>query len=302
MYYTLHQLQVFLKIAETKSITKAAEQLHLTQPAVSIQLKNFQDQFEIPLTEIIGRRIHITNFGHEIADAAGKILEEVHAINYKTMAFKGLLSGKLKISSVSTGKYVIPYLLAPFIQKHEGIELNIDVTNKASVLQTLERNEVDFALVSIKPEQLDTESIELMENELVLVSSKPKKKKIQASELDAMQLIFREEGSATRRMMEDYLKKFGIKSTRQLELNSNEAVKQAIMAGLGVSIMPIIGIKNELLLKQLHIIPSEGLPLKTRWQLVWPKKKKHSPAAIAFLNYLKANKDLIIKESLIILP
>ncbi|MEX1189399.1 MAG: LysR family transcriptional regulator [Bacteroidia bacterium] len=298
MNYTLHQLQVFLKIAETKSITRAAEQLHLTQPAVSIQLKNFQDQFEIPLTEIISRRIHITDFGQEIAYAAGKILNEVYAINFKTMAFKGLLSGKLQISSVSTGKYVIPYLLAPFIKKNEGIELSIDVTNKVSVLHTLEKNAVDFALVSIKPEKLETESIELMENELVLVASMPNNKKVKAKDLSAMQLIFREEGSATRRMMEDYLKKHGIKSARRLELGSNEAVKQAVMAGLGVSIMPVIGIRNELFLKQLHIIKAEGLPLKTRWQLVWPKNKKHSPAASAFLQYLRTNKEKIIRDSL----
>ena len=138
-----------------------------------------------------------------------------------------------------------------------------------------------------------------MENELVLVSSISRKKKIKASELSSMQLIFREEGSATRRMMEDYLKKNGINSTRQLELNTNEAVKQAIMAGLGESIMPKIGIRNELFLKQLHIIQTEGLPLKTRWQLVWPKNKKHSPAANAFLQYLRTNKEQIIKESLI---
>ncbi len=109
MNYTLHQLQVFLKVTQTQSITKASEELHLTQPAVSIQLRNFQEQFDIPLTEVVGRKLFITDFGKEIAIAAERILNEVNAINFKTLAYKGQLTGRLKLSVVSTGKYVIPY-------------------------------------------------------------------------------------------------------------------------------------------------------------------------------------------------
>ena len=126
--------------------------MHLTQPAVSIQLKNFQNQFEIPLTEVVGRKIFITDFGKEIAVAAEAILNQVYAINYKTMAHKGQLAGRLKISVVSTGKYVMPFFLSDFLKKHEGIELILDVTNKAKVLESLEKNEVDFSLVSVLPE------------------------------------------------------------------------------------------------------------------------------------------------------
>jgi DNA-binding transcriptional LysR family regulator len=184
------------------------------------------------------------------------------------------------------------------MKKHEGLELNIDVTNKATVLHTLEQNEIDFALVSIKPEKFETEGIELMENELYLVSSMPlKSKKIQASDLNKFNLIFREEGSATRQMMESFLKKQGIQKGRHLELSSNEAVKQAVMSGLGVSIMPIIGIKNEIKLKQLFVIPLQGLPIKTRWQLIWLKNKNHSPAAKAFIDYIKTNRELLTKSS-----
>ena len=117
MHYTLHQLQIFLKVSQTKSVTKAAEELHLTQPAVSIQLRNFQDQFEIPLTELVGRKIYITDFGKEIAESAENILNQVYAINYKSSAFSGQLSGRLKISVVSTGKYVMPYFFSNFFIK-----------------------------------------------------------------------------------------------------------------------------------------------------------------------------------------
>jgi DNA-binding transcriptional LysR family regulator len=134
MNYTLHQLQVFLKVTQTKSITKAAEELHLTQPAVSIQLRNFQDQFEIPLTEVLGRKLYVTDFGKEIALAAENIINEVYAINYKSQAFKGQLYGRLKLSVVSTGKYVMPYYLSKFMASNDEVELEMDVTNKMKVL------------------------------------------------------------------------------------------------------------------------------------------------------------------------
>ena len=134
MNYTLHQLQVFLKVTQTKSITKAAEELYLTQPAVSIQLRNLQDQFDIPLTEVVGRQLYVTDFGQEIAKAAEAILNEVQTINHKTLAYKGQLSGRLKIASASTGKYVIPYFLSGFLKEHPGIELSLDVTNKTKVV------------------------------------------------------------------------------------------------------------------------------------------------------------------------
>ena len=130
MHYTLHQLQIFLKVVETESITKASIELNLTQPAVSIQLKNLQNQFDIPLTEVIGRQLYITEFGLEIAETAQKIINEVQAINYKTMSFKGILSGKLNISVVSTGKYVMPYFLTDFLKLYSGIDLNMDVVNR----------------------------------------------------------------------------------------------------------------------------------------------------------------------------
>ena len=177
MNYTLHQLQVFLKVCQLESITKAAEELYLTQPAVSIQLKNLQDQFEIPLTEVVGRKLYVTDFGKEIALAAANILNEINAINYKTLAFKGKVSGKLKLSVVSTGKYIIPYFLAEFLKKNEGIELILDVTNKAKVIESLSNNEVDFSMVSVLPTDLRIENVELMQNKLYLVGNKEHKQK-----------------------------------------------------------------------------------------------------------------------------
>ncbi|TKB99296.1 LysR family transcriptional regulator [Pedobacter cryotolerans] len=299
MHYTLHQLQVFLKVTQTKSITKAAEELHLTQPAVSIQLKNLQDQFEIPLTEVVGRQLYVTDFGREIAHAAENILNEVYAINYKTSTFKGQLTGRLKISVVSTGKYVMPFFLSDFMKEHQGVELLMDVTNKNKVLESLENNEVDFALVSILPTTLHVEKLDLLQNKLYLVgdSSPVLNKKAKVKEIfEELPIIFREKGSGTRQTMEAFFNRNEIAVLKKMELSSNEAVKQALLAGLGYSIMPLIGIRNELQNKELQIIPVKGLPITTTWRIVWLKGKKLSPVSAAYLTYLKQNISTIVQN------
>ena len=298
MNYTLNQLQIFLKIVKTQSVTKASEELHLTQPAVSIQLKNFQAQFEIPLTEVVGRKIYITDFGKEIAESAEDIINLVYAINYKTLAYKGQLTGRLKISLVSTGKYVMPFFLSDFMKQHNGIELLMDVTNKNIVLTSLENNEVDFALVSILPTTLNFEKLDLLQNKLYLVSNcKLKlKKSLSTKEIfKDLPLIFREKGSGTRQTMEKFIQQHHIQALKKMELTSNEAVKQAVLAGLGYSIMPLIGIKNELLNHDLHIVPIKGMPIKTVWSLIWLKGKKLSPVSASLLTYLKKEKTKIVQ-------
>ncbi|PKP39872.1 MAG: LysR family transcriptional regulator [Bacteroidetes bacterium HGW-Bacteroidetes-15] len=299
MNYTLNQLQIFLKIVQTQSITKASEALHLTQPAVSIQLKNFQNQFDIPLTEVVGRKIYITDFGGEIAEAAENILNQVYAINYKTLAYKGQLTGRLKISVVSTGKYVMPYFLNNFMQQHAGIELMMDVTNKNKVVESLENNEVDFALVSILPNTLNIEKLDLLQNKLYLVGNAEEKFKKGANAKEIFKelpLIFREKGSGTRQTMESFFERNNIPVLKKMELTSNEAVKQSLLAGLGYSIMPLIGIKNELHNNELQIISIKGLPIKTTWSLIWLKGKKHSPVSKSFLEYLKKEKSQIVQD------
>jgi DNA-binding transcriptional LysR family regulator len=299
MNYTLNQLQIFLKITQTQSVTKAAEELHLTQPAVSIQLKNFQDQFDIALTEVVGRKIHITDFGKEIAESVESILNQVHTINHKTLKYKGQLAGRLKLSVVSTGKYVMPYFLSAFIKQHPGIELLMDVTNKAQVIESLENNEVDFSLVSVLPTTLNIEKLDLLQNKLFLVGNTEQKFKKSVYSKDIFKdlpLIYREKGSGTRQTMESFIERNNIPVLKKMELTSNEAVKQAVLAGLGYSIMPLIGIKNELRDEDLQIVPVNGLPIKTVWRLIWLKGKKHSPVAASFLNHIKKEKLTIVQN------
>jgi DNA-binding transcriptional LysR family regulator len=175
----------------------------------------------------------------------------------------------------------------------------MDVTNKTSVIKNLENNEVDFALVSVLPKHLNVNRVELMENILYLVGSSSKKElkgKAGLASLDKAKLLFRENGSATRMAMENYLSSKKIKVSKKIELTSNEAVKQAIVAGLGYSVMPLIGLKNELINESLKICKLPGLPIKTNWNLIWMNSKKFSPVANTFLNYIEEEKEKIIEH------
>lgn len=290
MNYTIHQLQIFLKVVQKLSITKASEELFMTQPAVSIQLKNLQDQFDIPLTEVIGRQLYVTDFGKEIAIIAERIIEELENINYKTTQYKGILNGKLVISSASTGKYLIPYFLSGFLNENSGIDLVLDVTNRSKVIESLKNNLIEFALVSQLPDKLNIEEELLVENKLYLIGN-------EKNRVNDKSLIYREDGSATRMAMEKYFDDKKGKQRKQIELSTNEAVKQAVIAGLGYSIMPIIGLQNELLQKQLFILPAKNTPIVTQWRLIWLKEKKMSPIGKAFLDFVRSEKENILKNN-----
>lgn len=299
MDLTLDQLRVFLEVARSGSITRTAESLHLTQPAVSIRLKNLQNRFEIPLTETINRRIFLTEFGKELAKKAATILDDVEALEEKAQAFRGRLTGRLRIACVSTGIYVLPRFLTDFLQPNPGVNLSLDVSNKASVVETLERNETDFALVSVLPTGMNLKRVTLMTNLLHLACSAhqtgiPDKHDVR--KLETLPLIFREQGSATRLAMEKFIGRKKLHIGKKLELTSNEAVKQALIAGLGYSVMPLIGLRNELQQGSVRIVPMDGLPLKTSWELIWRADKRLSPVAQAFVSHLKRSKSSIIEQ------
>jgi len=287
MNFTFHQLKIFLEVVRHQNITKAAEEMYMTQPALSIQLKNFQKQFDVPLLEKIGKKFQLTDFGKSIAKIAQNILSEAEEIKYKTKEYEGLQTGNLSISSASTGKYVIPYFLSKFVHKYPGIDLKLDVSNKTTVIKQLQNNEIDFALVSVLPENIDTDEEVLLPNKLFLIGEN---KEVDTS----LPLIYREQGSATRNAMSQHFRN----STRRksIELTSNETVKQAVVAGLGYSIIPLIGMSNELKNKDVYIIPSEGLPILTYWRLIWLRNKKLSPAASAYLEFIRKEKEAIIEK------
>lgn len=300
MNYSISQLKIFLKVVEYGSITKAAEDLHLTQPAVSIQLKNFQKNFKYALTEIINKKLYVTDFGKEIATASEHIFNELEIINYKGLGYNKNISGKLRLSIVSTGKYIMPYFLSGFLNENPDVDLIMDVTNKSKVISSLEKNEIDFALVSILPESLLVKQVELIDNEMYLVGNAAITSDILKNKkaIDSKPFIFREQGSGTRQMMEKFISKNKFIAKKKIELTSNEAVKHAVLSGIGISIMPLIGIKSELETGAIKVIKTKGLPITTKWRIIWLKEKKLSPIALAYIEYVKANMQQI-KESLI---
>lgn len=296
MSYTLHQLRIFTKVCEFQSITKASEALFLTQPAISIQLKKLQDEFEIPLTEVIGRQLYVTDFGKEIRKLAQEILEKAERIETAADQYKGILTGNIKIASASTGKYVIPYFLTGFMRKYPGVSISIDVTNKTKVVENLQENSIDFAMISVLPDNLVLEHLPLINNELHLVAATNYPglpQKMTTKKLEAHTLIFREDGSATRAAMKNFLSKNQVQVKRSMQLVSNEAVKQAVRAGLGLSIMPIIGVRSELSLKNMKIIPMRGLPIRSQWKLAHSSGKRLSPASQALIQYIADHKEEI---------
>ncbi len=299
MNYTLHQLRIFTKVCEYGSITRASEALYLTQPAISIQLKKLQDEFEIPLTEVIGRKLYVTNFGNQILELALEILDKVDRLEASVDQFKGILTGHIRIATASTGKYVMPYFLTGFMRKYPGVTISVDVTNKTKVIENLKENSVDFVLISVIPPNLALETVPLIKNELHLVAATSYPdlpKRMSVKKLGTNTLIFREEGSATRAAMETFLNKNKIQIIRSMQLVSNEAVKQAVRAGLGLSIMPLIGIGSELALEKMKIVPMKGLPIITQWNLAHGRGKNLSPASLALVEYIKENKEQISKE------
>jgi DNA-binding transcriptional LysR family regulator len=298
MNYTFHQLRIFREVCLTGSITRAADELNLTQPAVSIQLKNLQNQFDIPLIEVIGRRVQVTDFGWRVNESASRILEETEALQDMVSDYKGLLTGDLKISLVSTAKYVMPYFLTGFMRKHPGVNVSVDVTNRSTVIDDLATNRTDLALVSLLPKGLAVHQVELMENELLFVGNS---EHIEVDEgidyvLKKYPLIYRESGSATRMATEEYVKKQKLKVPFSMTLTSNEATKQAVLAGVGISMLPRIGIRQELKTGKLKTIPVPETPPITTWQLIWLSAKQPSPAMREFIRSIKERKQEVISN------
>ena len=295
MNYTLNQLRVFKSIVDTGSITRAAEALNLTQPAVSIQLKNFQREFDAPLTETIHKKLYITAYGREVAETVESLLQVAETLGKTSSHNTDQLRGKLRISVVSTGKYVIPYFLTDFLKQHPGIELVLDVSNKQGVLRDLQSNAVDLSLVSTLPRNLELESLALLKNELVLVGSSHfalPKARSQYDLLSKLTLIFREEGSATHSAMQDFLDRNELVVHRKIQLTSNEAVKQAVMAGLRVGRVGTSSVRYE-----VALFADDGRlnePCAARGHFVHVYVDRHSrrprplsPAFLAVLETLK---------------
>jgi len=291
MSFTLHQLDVFASVAKNKSITKAANELFMSQPAVSIQVKKLQEHFDIDLIEVIGKQLYLTDAGVELYNSQKKIKNELKVLEMALDELKGVMKGRLSIVVVSTAKYFMPYILGEFRNESPQVQISLKVTDRIEVTSQLKDNECDLAVFSQLPDGVPVEYIEFLSNPLVVAASPKldiaKKKKISWKELEKYDFLIRETGSGTRLVMESLLRKEKINPKIVMELSTNEAVKQAIMAGIGISLVSRYSLTNEEIMGKISVLNVEGLPYVNSWKLVYPKGKKLSPVARSFIEFSK---------------
>ncbi|MGM0505713.1 MAG: LysR substrate-binding domain-containing protein [Bacteroidota bacterium] len=291
MNFTLHQLKVFGTVVRHRSMTKASNELHMTQPAVSIQIKQLQKAIGIPLIEVIGRRIHLTEAGRHLYKMQQSVSNEVELFDATVSQLKGGLEGNLTISAASTAMYFLPYLLGAFQQRYPKIQISLKVTNRDEVLDHLKNNEYDLAILTQIPDDPSIDVIPFLENPLVICSAPDHpladESDVRVQQLKDEPIIYREPGSGTRMVLERYLVEHGIASKPIMELGTNEAVKQAIMGGIGISLISKLSLGNELELNKISILDIGNLPIMTHWSAVSKKEKKLSPVTRNFLLFLQ---------------
>ncbi len=290
MHLTLRQLQCFSAVAQNLSFTRAAETLHLTQPAVSMQVRLLEQQAGIALTEQLGKQIYLTEAGEEVWRYARTILQQIDEMDDVLNKMKGLAGGRLRIAAISSANYFAPKLLGVFHQRFCDVGVSMDVTRQQSVLRQVADNEVDMAIMGQPPEEMNVDAIAFMDNPLVIVAPPghrlEKKKNIALKQLEKEIFLTREPGSGTRGAMHRFFRQHKLKLTTGMEMGSLEGIKQSVQAELGVGLLPRGAIEAELKLKKLVVLDIKGMPVKRHWYVVLHKGKRLSAAADAFKSLL----------------
>ena len=297
---TLHQLQILEAIAKHGSFTRAAEELELTQPTVSQQIKRLTQIIGIPLFEQLGKQIYLTAAGTQVLAASATISEKFAELEIAIDELKGLKQGRINLVASTTAKYFVPRLLGTFRRKHAEIELALHITNQEGVLARLARNQDDLYFTGRPPSDLDIELRPILANPLVVVapSNHPLagKTNIALKELATEPFIFREAGSGTRAVVEHFLAENRVAVDVVIELSSNEAIKQAIAGGLGISVLSQHSLDLETQNGLLTILNVEGFPIQRHWYVIYPTGKQLSVAAQTFLDFSIAEGRQIIEQ------
>lgn len=291
---TLRQLQVFEAVARHLSFSRAAEELHLTQPAVSMQIRQLEASVGLPLFEQIGKKIFLTEAGNEVYHYSRSIAQQLTEAEAVLSEMKGLRRGRLNISVVSTANYFAPQLLALFCQRNQDVTLSLKVVNREELLHQLASNEMDLGVMGQPPEGLDIVAEPFMENPLVVVAppSHPlvTERDIPLSRLAQETFIVREQGSGTRSAMERFFQQHGLNLATGMEMSTNEAIKQAVQAGMGLGVVSVHTIALELETRRLVVLDVESFPILRHWYVIHRKGKRLSAMAQAF-------KDFLLKEA-----
>ncbi|MCG8667845.1 MAG: LysR family transcriptional regulator [Pseudomonadales bacterium] len=286
---TIRQLEILLAVYDGGSIKAAAESLHLTQPTVSMQLKKLVDAIGMPIYDQVGRRLVFTEAGLAIVATAREVLESFQRLDMHLSDMRGLKAGTLKLAVVTTSKYFIPHLLGPFCERYPNVDIQFKVGNREQIMKRLNDGSDDFYVFSHVPEDVDIDRIEFLPNPLVAIAAQThpfaKKKNIDIKELLQQPFLMREKGSGTRHALEQFLKREGLKPNTKMTIESNEAIKHAVMANLGVSVLSVhsLAFGGD---DGLAVLNVKQLPVTSNWYFVWLRQKQQSVIAETFLQYL----------------
>jgi DNA-binding transcriptional LysR family regulator len=287
---SLRQLRVFEAVARRSSYTRAAEELHLSQPAVSMQVRQLEDQVGMPLFERIGKGIGLTEAGREIYHYSRSINRALAEMDDVVQSLKGVSRGRLSIAVASTINYFAPRVLAEFHRRYPGIHLTLDVTNRERIVRQLESNQVDMVLMGTPPGDVDVAAEPFMANPLVVIAPPDHplagERDIPLARLSSEVFVMREPGSGTRQSLERFLSESGTLIRHGMQMTRNEAIKQAVRSGLGISVVSVHTIELELETGRLVTLDVQGFPLPRDWYLVYRRGRRLSPAAKAFQDFV----------------
>lgn len=290
MHLTFRQLRLVASLAETGSVSATARAMHVTQPTVSMQLKEISDAIGMPVHEVIGRRVFLTDAGRELAVTARAIADEWEALEQKFDGMRGLTRGRLRVSVVNTAKYFIPRLLASFCLRHPEIDISLEVLNRDGVVARLRENRDDLYIMSMPPADMDLDDIVFMPNPLLLVAPPThplaRKRRLSIDSLADERFILRESGSGTRMATDQIFRELGFKPRLRMEMGSNEAIRQAVAGGLGVAVLSAHALGEGAAQDVVAPLDVQGFPVHSQWHVVCPKGKRLSPIAAVFREQL----------------
>jgi LysR family transcriptional regulator, low CO2-responsive transcriptional regulator len=290
MHLTLRQIEVFNAVARLQNYTRAAEYLHMSQPAVSMQIKQLEENIGLALFEQIGKKIHLTDAGKEMYEYAINMTDLLQQADAAFEAIKGVQSGRLSISVATTASHFATRMLAEFSKQHAGITISLDITNRETLQRQLENNEPDLVIMGQPPEGVEVEAEAFMENPLVMIAPPnhplASEKKLDLSRFENEQFVVREKGSGTRSAIERFFTRHETSFHTGIEMSSNEAIKQAVEAGLGLGIVSIHTLELELETGRLRLLDVKDFPILRHWYVIQRKGKRLSPAALAFKTFV----------------
>lgn len=295
MHVTFRQLRLFLALAETGSVSRAAAAMNVTQPTASAQLKEISEAVGLALYEVIGRKVHLTDAGRKLAQTARAMMMEWEAFEQHTDAVKGLSSGRLRIAAVSTAKYFLPRLVGKFCQAHPSIDVSMQILNRDGVVARLRENLDEIYIMSMPPDFLELNDTVFMENPLVMIAAPDafggQGRALTLSDLKAERFVLREPGSGTRMATDQHLRSQGFVPDVRMELGSNEAIKEAVAGGLGLGIISRHALESSGR-DDVIALDVAGFPILSRWHIVHPAAKALSPIARAFKESLTQSADI----------